>query len=344
MSENRKTKEFSFSPPVSPEEQSILEGGLINHANPDCAGLFEPVEDGYVCPRCEKGIKFQGDPEIDRIIRERVEADNIMSYAAIQLTDEGHRLIHEPESISADTFTEIHEGREVNFNIRETRESSEQFYKEHNLADFAASLPKDIKFSPESQARIREALKMGFDRAMIVPDVALQTGAIERLANETATKPQTGLSDQEQYTPPYFASGTKTARVDNRPRGKAYLLLYSSGPIPPETRNKTPNQLYPLFQANKWNGLTLPEYLLLQRRELEQNKDHSFDAYSDTAAQSQWTWLLDSQVPQADPNAPARVLRAYWSPAGRQVNVSWRVVGDARTYLGARPAVVIEIL
>ncbi|OGE94407.1 MAG: hypothetical protein A3B10_01230 [Candidatus Doudnabacteria bacterium RIFCSPLOWO2_01_FULL_44_21] len=241
-------------------------------------------------------------------------------------------------------FTERFEGREIKLDVLEARKQSEQFYKEHNLAEFAANLPRDIKFSRDGEARIREALKMGFDRAMILPASELQSRSIEALATELATKPQPGLAANEQFTTPYFETGTKTARTDNRPKGKAYMLLYSSGAIPAKTRNQTPTQLYPMFKAKKWDGLTLAEYLLLQRKESEQNKDHRFDAYSDTPANSQWTWILDSRVPQTDPNAPAGVVRAGWNPGARRVVVARDGVEVSISGLGARPAVVVEIL
>lgn len=242
------------------------------------------------------------------------------------------------------SFIEKFEGREVKLDMLEVKKDSEQFYQAHNLKEFAANLPQEIKFSPEGEARIKEALKMGFDRAMILPSTEVQSKSMETLATELATKSHPGLKNQDQYTTPYFENGTKTARTDHRPKDKAHLLLYSSAGVPEVTKGKSPEQLYPLFKTKKWDGLTLAEYLLLQRKELEQNKDHRFDAYSATPTQSQWTWLLDSRVPQTDPNALAYVVRASWDPGRQRVNVGWSGVADAAPVLGARPAVIVPIL
>jgi hypothetical protein len=99
---------------------------------------------------------------------------------------------------------------------------------------------------------------------------------------------------------------------------------------------KTPDQLDPLFTQNKWNGLTLEEYLMLQRKEFEARKNHEFDAYNGDAKKSKWTWLLDSRV-------PGGAVHAGWSPGDRQVVVYWGGPGDSYSRLGARPAVVVEV-
>jgi hypothetical protein len=99
---------------------------------------------------------------------------------------------------------------------------------------------------------------------------------------------------------------------------------------------KKPEDLDKLFAQKKWNGLTLEEYVMLQRKELEARKNHSFDAYDDDAKKSKWTWLLDSRVPRG-------VVHASWDPGNRQVDVDWNEPGYSNGRLGARPAVVVEI-
>ena len=164
----------------------------------------------------------------------------------------------------------------------------------------------------------------------------LQVANIERIVTQTVIKEIPNLSTSEQYTAPYFESGTKTAQTRNRPKQKAYLLLYQSNPIPNETKGKSPNELDPLFTQKNWNGLTLEEYLILQRKETETNKDHRFDTYDDDQNKSQWTWLLDSRVSEG-------VGHAYWFPGSRQVRVSWYRPGFSSGGLGTRPAVVVEV-
>ncbi|MBI4087202.1 MAG: hypothetical protein HY434_00005 [Candidatus Liptonbacteria bacterium] len=230
------------------------------------------------------------------------------------------------------------------------------FYTTHDLKDFLKDLPKEIRLSSQSETKLREALREGFDKAMLLPSTELQKGNINKLIGELADKPYPGLSDADQYIAHYMyqPDTTKAATSRNRPARRAYLLLYQSGPIPDETKGLSPDDqparpaqagqpaqpakegLDTLFKRKKWNGLTLEEHFMIQRKELEAKKNHSFDAYSDTAAQSQWTWLLDSRV-------PGGVVHANGSPGGRQVRVDWDTPGGSNPRLGARPAVVVAV-
>ncbi|MEK7637201.1 MAG: AAA family ATPase [Patescibacteria group bacterium] len=255
--------------------------------------------------------------------------------AGIELVDQ--RVLRREWAAASLTFAERFEGKEIKLDVTETRRVSEEFYEEHDLYDFVDNLPKEIRFSPEGEARIREALKMGFDKAMILPQAELQGRSINAVIEQMAKKPHTGLSAPDQYGDPYIAEGTKQSQTRNRPV-KAYMLMYQSRPVPSETKGKTPDQLETLFQQKKWNGLTMSEYLLLQRRELEEHNNHSFDAYDDDATKSQWSWLLDSRV------SSSGVADAHWDPRGRRVSVSWSDAGRSGPGLGARPAVVVEIL
>ncbi len=234
-------------------------------------------------------------------------------------------------------FSEKYNNQEIKLDILETRQASAAFYKSHNLTEYLGGLPQEIKFSKDGEARIKEALKMGFDTALILPAADVQQKNVELLDTEMAAKALPGLSANDQYTAPYFEDNTKTAESLNRP-AKAYLLLYQSGDIPQETKGQTPNQLRPLFKKNKWDGLTLPEYLVLQRVEAEKRKNHSFDAYSTSGAASNWTWLLDTNI------TPSKVVYASWNPDNRRVRVGWGDSDASYSSLGARPVVVVEIL
>ena len=228
------------------------------------------------------------------------------------------------------------EGKEMKLDTEAVLKESAGFYTAHNLKDFLKELPKEVKLTAASEVRLREALREGFDRAMLLPSAELQTANIEKLVAEVTVKEIPGLPNEEQYTAPYFEPGTKTAQTRNRPKQKAYLLLYQSGPIPDETRGESPDQLDPPFAQKKWNGLTLEEYMMLQRKEAEGNLDHRFDVYSSDAKKSQRTWLLDSRGPEG-------VVRASWSPGGRRVGVYWSMPGSSSAERGARPAVVVEV-
>ncbi len=200
--------------------------------------------------------------------------------------------------------------REIKLDTEAVLKESVGFYTNHDLKDFLRELPKEVRLSPQSEARLREALREGFDSAMLLPSTDLQKGGVNKLLTELADKQLPGLQDTEQYSQAHYMyepDVTKNATSRNRPTRKAYLLLYQSGPLPEETMGKKPEDLDKLFAQKKWNGLTLEEYLMLQRKELEARKDHSFDAYDDDAKKSKWTWLLDSRVPQG-------VVHAVWDP------------------------------
>ena len=252
---------------------------------------------------------------------------------AVLESDRGEVVLVHPAEFRRDwetyslTFSEKFEGKEVKLDVLETRAASEKFYKEHKLTEFVANLPKDIKFSQAGEARIREALKMGFDRAVILPTAEIQgrnlDPLIENLAN--AEYAGGGIRPEDQYTAAYVDATAKASQIRNRP-AKGYLLLYQSGEVPQETKNKTPNDLETIFKQKKWDGLTLPEYLVLQRKELEQRQNHNFDAYDDNAAKSQWTWILDNRVSSG---SSQRVVSARWYPGRRQVYVRWDDVGHS---------------
>ncbi|MBI5077538.1 hypothetical protein HZB94_04120 [Candidatus Falkowbacteria bacterium] len=241
------------------------------------------------------------------------------------------------------SFTEItREGKEIAFDLEQIRQESREFYQAHNLEEFANALSEEIRLSPESEARLRKAMQNGFDRAIFLPGIELQRQNQDALIQELAANPRPGLPNQEQYTAPYINEVVKTEReTKNRPQGKGYLLLYNSGSIPGSTKGKTfvsaKEKLDKLFGKGNWDGLTLEEYLVLQRQELEERGNHSFDSYSDVGAESQWTWLLDSRVSSG-------CVGARWSPGRRRVDVGWFGSVDSGSSLGARPAVVVPIL
>lgn len=237
-------------------------------------------------------------------------------------------------------FIETVEGKEITLDVREVKASSEQFYQEHDLQEFIDHLPAEVHFSSEAIERIREALKMGFDQAIILPESEFQKQSVDKLGDVLASQPIEHLDSQHenQYSQAaYFEGGTKTYDVNNRPFGKSYMLMYSSKPVPQETKNLNPDQLDELFVEKKWNGMTLGEYLVLQRKEFEQRGNHGFDAYSSDSQKSNWTWLLDSTI------GSDKVVYARWHSVSRQVEVYWSSRAYSFPLLGARPVVVVEI-
>jgi hypothetical protein len=242
------------------------------------------------------------------------------------------------------TFSETTpEGKEITLDLEAELRASQKFYQTHALPEFANALPKEINLSPDQEVRLRETMKQGFDRAMILPAAKVQakTG-LSKLKTVLADKELPGLSEPDQYTASYLdktiqnQSQTKEGKPKEK-RQKAYLLLYQSGSLPPETRGMKFGAAEEFFKEKGWDGLTLEEYYLLQRLEAEKNKDHSFDSWSNDPQKSQWTWLLDSRLPSG-------CVYARWYPEFRQVKAYWNGPGNSNSNLGARPAVVVPLL
>jgi hypothetical protein len=231
--------------------------------------------------------------------------------------------------------------QEIHLNLTEIKQESIDFYNQNNLPEFSQSLPDTISFSKENQQRIREAMQQGFDSALILPDLSTQDQAgIPQLKTKLSDTELPGLQKTEQYTPSYLESPIESQHSirpgQETKRQSAYLLLYSQDPILESTKNKTYPQCEEIFKQNNWDGLTLPEFYLIERKECAKHQDHRMFAYNNNNKESQWTWLLDSHVPDG-------CVRAYWFPDYRQVHVSWLRSVFAFSLLGARPAVVVQI-
>src|SRR6266481_8598449 len=117
------------------------------------------------------------------------------------------------------------------------------------------------------------------------------------------------LADYEN--PAWIYEPVKEAKSDKRP--DKYLLLYTKD-IPQETKGKTPIELEKLFKEKDWKGMTIEEYLVIQRFEFKKRKDHSFDSYNYEISKSNWTYLLGSKN-------TGFVVKVCWFPENRLVSL-----------------------
>jgi hypothetical protein len=214
---------------------------------------------------------------------------------------------------------------------------SAAFLRGHELAALFRELPAAVDLKAEAQSRFDQALAEGFDAAFFFPPVAAQKIHFEAMIKQLATAPAFGLSRTEQYTAPSLPEvrNLKTAPSRNRPAGP-YLLMYRTTPFPRETREKSPPDLDKLFAAMGWNGLTVAEYLVLQRLLCEANGDHRFDLYAPDAVRSQWQWLLDTRLPTG-------VVMAFWNPKTCRLEIGPAPPGVNTARRGAHPTVIIPI-
>jgi MoxR-like ATPase len=308
------------------EEYGFSEGGTVAVSYP--AQVLSPQEIGFLSPRIKR-------PE-EKLIRQpkntgRAEFNEDGSMKIVEIPNAP--LEFDGEKVETSKIERIGV-LDLNKALRESRE----FFIASGLNELANRLPNKISIDAIHRARIIEALRQGFDQAIIMPSIGSQMAHRTDVLHKTIVTPLAGLSTVDQYTAPYYSEKDKilTASMENRPTTKAYILMYQSGNIPRETMGKNPTQLLALFAKNRWNGLTLDEYCLLQRKEAIKNKDHRFDAYSSDPAKSNWGWLLDARVPDGFVHAP-------WDPGAHRVDLYWDDAESSGSSLGARPAVVVEI-
>jgi len=241
------------------------------------------------------------------------------------------------------------EGKEVTVDLKAILSESVSFYEKYGINEFSESLKTiDPTLSEEAKETLKEMIeKRGFDRFLILPPENLQhtEEIIQKLKTNLADHELAGLSKDDQYAESYITDSCKSPVFPDTPygqeakekRAKAYLFGYSSGPVQQETKNLKYPEAEKYLEEKNLNGFTLSEYYLTQRKEAEQNCNHSFDAYNgEDLKKSNWTWLIDSRAPDG-------CVRAGWSPGSRQVRVGWRDADVRSPRLGARPAVVVPI-
>jgi hypothetical protein len=256
----------------------------------------------------------------------------------------------ERASATADVITaRTPEGKEITVDIQEILTDSISFYETNGLTEFAEHLKKsaETNLSAEAKKSLQEMIEThGFDKFIILPPENIQQtpAMIQKLKTNLADKELAGLAEADQYTKSYMENGCENPTFPDTDYGKQakakrnnnYLFGYKSDPIPEDTKNLTYPEAEAKIQADNLNGFTLPEYYITQRKEVEQNKDHSFDAYDNDAKKSNWMRLVDSR-------APGGCLRGSWDPDNRQVNVRWFGADGRNPRLGARSAVVVVL-
>ncbi|HTD52703.1 MAG TPA: hypothetical protein VK780_06745 [Thermoanaerobaculia bacterium] len=226
---------------------------------------------------------------------------------------------------------------EMPMDARSVLAASTAFFRSHELQPLARELPAEVTLSAEGQSRCEQALSEGFDSAFVFPSVAAQKLHFEAIVLQLATAPAFGLSKKEQYTPAAIPDlrTLKTTPARSRPTG-CYVLFYRTTPFPRETREKSAADIDRLFSALGWTGLTVPEYIVLQRLLAEKNGDHRFDLYAPDAARSQWQWLLDTRLPSG-------AVMAFWNPQGCRLEVGPAPAEVSTARRGAHPTVIVPV-
>ncbi|MCI0379302.1 MAG: hypothetical protein L0215_16960 [Gemmataceae bacterium] len=187
--------------------------------------------------------------------------------------------------------------------LQQILKTSRRFYHEHNLPDWRAPLPKAAESNEDT---VHRAVELGFRAGFAFPPFALQMETLDQLIEETARRPAPAVPDNQQYsTAPFLAdTWTKTANgkvlqrrddLAGREEGP-YFLLFNPNPVA-NAWGKTGKQIRELFELKGWQGLTVPEYFVLQRYFCEKYGDHRFFETCDALHQGHMLWLIDSMTP-----------------------------------------------
>lgn len=185
--------------------------------------------------------------------------------------------------------------------------TSRIFYRDHNLRAWRANLPKKARLDHEKEV-LRDAAKNGFAHGFAFPRFDVQMASLNELIEETARKPATGLPDNQQYNSEVVLSDTwskepngkvlqRTDDLGGRDEGP-YFLLFLPQPVA-NAWGRTGKQIGELFHAKGWQGLTVPEYFVLQRHFSELYGDHRFLEVADNSNPVHWLWLVDSMTETA---------------------------------------------
>jgi hypothetical protein len=181
--------------------------------------------------------------------------------------------------------------------------ASRRFYRDHDLADWARAIPKGAAVPPSHDSALAQAEKAGFTLAFAFPPLALQMETLDWLVEATARRPAPQLSDSEQYSGDLFlcdewsktANGKVRQRTDELGPRTEGPYLYRFAPVPFATAwGRTGRQIEELFHARGWQGLTVPEYFVLQRFLCERHGDHRFFAEPQEERPAHSLWLIDS--------------------------------------------------
>ena len=191
--------------------------------------------------------------------------------------------------------------------LQHVLKTSRIFYRDHHLQAWRAALPKTASVDQPEKV-LAQVAKSGFTQGFAFPPFDLQMVTLDQLIEETVRKQAPGLPDNQQYTSELVLSDTwskepngkilqRTDDLSGRTEGP-YLLLFSTVPIA-NAWGRTGRQIEEIFKGKDWQGLTVPEYFVLQRYFAEKYGDHRFHEEAADGNPKHWLWLIDSMTETA---------------------------------------------
>jgi hypothetical protein len=218
-----------------------------------------------------------------------------------------------PKAIAASYLnSKTNKTKEIKFNIPEVIEKQKAFYQAHNLENFNEQEVEKI-FQQHKAEIQREMETYGYDTITIIPANLPTT--------ETLNQKMTEGYENETY------QGVKFEHITTIENQKTRIILTHSdqdiyknpkaNPFLKATLNKSIDQL----SAKNTEGLSLNEYLLIQRQYFKNTQKH-LDGNG-------WTWLPKSR-------SAYRIVSSYWNPSSGQLGVRAYDRGYFDVYLGCR--------
>ncbi|MEI8343747.1 MAG: hypothetical protein WCF93_02215 [Candidatus Moraniibacteriota bacterium] len=253
-----------------------------------------------------------------------------------------------PKEIKA-IFTnpENNKQKEIKFNLAEQIKTWQQFYQTHNLP-----IPneQEIKNSwRKNQKEIQKAMETyGFDKILIIPEnlpateelhTQMSQGYTETYQSENFKKAgsfagakhtetqKTRIilchNDQNMYQNPeanFFAKQTLSKNIlqlSGLTEAQLNAKIQNQENIPLDFETQINNQKIQI-QAE---GLSLNEYLILQKQYFQENQKH--------LDEKGWTWLTKT-------SSASRIANASWHPGYSQLHVDADDLGTSNDVLGCR--------
>jgi hypothetical protein len=224
--------------------------------------------------------------------------------------------------------------------LQQILKTSRIFYRDHHLRNWREPMPKAACLD-QAEVVLGEAARSGFTHGFAFPPFEVQMAGLDQLIEETVRKQAPGLTDTQQYGSELVLSDTwskepngkilqRTDDLGARTEGP-YFLLFSPKPVA-NAWGRTGKQIGELFQAKDWQGLTVPEYFVLQRYFCEKYGDHRFYEETPDSHPTHWLWLVDSMTETACTvvMGKARGLNLQGCPLGnrdsRRAAIAGRVV------------------
>ena len=210
-----------------------------------------------------------------------------------------------------------------------TPDTMQAFYRAHDLSTWADAIAGHPSPGPEDAS--------DFEAAAVFPPVALQQADSLPLI-EAMTRPHADLDAAHQYGGYWVRAIEDLAQCDilDRPEGP-YTIWMKPGAFPTETTNLTCSRLVKDFSTRQWTGLTVHEFLVIQRLQALAHGDHRWSRYHGSETHpAGHQWLPNARLGK-------KVFQGYWVAKSGQVQIGACATGSKKASRGAHPCLVTPL-